>query len=95
MITALWTIMQNRLPRTVTSVYRLFLRTSSAAVLHNVRACTNLRKRWRPSFDGVAKIVKELQQPPSDAPDNWKAEKIEWLKVWNERSKSSLESRAP
>jgi len=89
---ALWTMMQNRVPTTLTSVYRLFLRASSAAVLHHARACTNLRRRWRPAFDKAAKVAKELQQPSSDTPDNWKTEKIEWLKVWNKRSKFNFAS---
>ena len=77
---------QVRLPPSFTSLYRLFLRTSSAAVLHQRRAQINLRKRWRPVFDAGAKVTKELQNCNTDASDASVQEKIEWLRVWNDRS---------
>jgi hypothetical protein len=69
-----------------TSVYRLLLRTCSAAVLHHRRSCLNLRKRWRPTFDAAARVTKALQQAPSDATDTWRAEREKWLRTWNARS---------
>jgi hypothetical protein len=77
---------QNRLPATLRSVYRLFLRASSAAVLNHGRACSNLRQRWRPAFDAAARVTKELQQASSEAPVGWKEQREQWLKLWNERS---------
>lgn len=77
---------QTRLPATFRSVYRLFLRTSSATVLHHKQARRSLRERWRPVFDAGAKVIYELQDKPDDASDTWVREREEWLKNWDERS---------
>lgn len=79
---------QSRLPATFRSLYRLFLRTASATVLHHRQARRNLRQRWRPVFDDGAKVTRELQNAPEDAPDSWIKGREEWLKVWNKRSES-------
>ncbi|KAF9222461.1 hypothetical protein BS17DRAFT_881244 [Gyrodon lividus] len=51
----------DRLPPSFTSLYRLVLRATSASVLHHSTARKNLCKLWRPTFDGGAQVVRELQ----------------------------------
>ncbi|KDR75513.1 hypothetical protein GALMADRAFT_68608 [Galerina marginata CBS 339.88] len=82
---------QNRLPATFRSLYRLFLRTSSAAVLHQRQARKNLRERWRPIFDVGAKVTQELQHKPADATHSWIRGREEWLRTWNIRVDHTLE----
>lgn len=76
---------QSRLPASFTSLYRLFLRTASAAVLHHGTARMNLITRWRPIFDTAAKVTKELEYSPQGSSSMWRQERIDWLTVWNER----------
>ncbi|KAJ4468296.1 hypothetical protein J3R30DRAFT_1696558 [Lentinula aciculospora] len=60
------------LPPSFTSLYRLFLRTSSASVLHQSLAVKNIRSLWRPIFADAAHVFKKLQANPSDqALQNW------------------------
>lgn len=75
---------QGRLPASFTSLYRLFLRTASAAVLHHRSARINLITRWRPAFDAAAKVTKELEHNSLNS-SRWKQERIDWLTIWNER----------
>ncbi|KAF8957341.1 hypothetical protein BDZ97DRAFT_112138 [Flammula alnicola] len=79
----------NRLPASFRSLYRLFLRTSSAVVLHHPRASRNLRRRWRPVFDEAAKVTREVQH------DSYSSERskdrVEWLKTWHSRMDNTLE----
>ena len=74
-----------RLPASFTSLYRLFLRTASASVLHHRTARLNLITRWRPIFDAAAKVTNELEHSPQDSTSTWRQERIDWLKIWNER----------
>ena len=74
-----------RLPASFTSLYRLFLRTASAAVLHHRPARVNLISRWRPIFDAAAKVTKELEHSPQGNSSTWRQERIDWLAQWNER----------
>ena len=78
---------QCRLPASFTSLYRLFLRTASASVLHHRSARLNLITRWRPVFDAAAKVTKELEYSPQDSTSTWRQERIDWLKIWNERGR--------
>ena len=80
----------NRLPASFTSLYRLFLRTASAAVLHHRSARLNLITRWRPTFDAAAKVTKELEYSPQSNLPSWRQERIDWLTTWNERGWSCL-----
>ncbi|KAN0081455.1 hypothetical protein V8E55_009079 [Tylopilus felleus] len=50
----------NRLPPSFISLYRLFLRASSASVLHQNEARKQLRRLFRPVFDAAAQVVKDL-----------------------------------
>ncbi|KAM6494008.1 hypothetical protein JOM56_010369 [Amanita muscaria] len=65
-----------RLVSEFTSLYRLFLRTVSASVLHHPQATRNLRRLWRPVFEAGARV----QQSPCDS----------WLKLWNSRMDNTL-----
>lgn len=73
-----------RLPPTFTSLYRLFIRTSSASVLHQKRATRNLRRLWRPTFDGAASAIHQLQDEKIDPTTRNSLQN--WLEVWNHRS---------
>jgi len=79
-----------RLPASFTSLYRLFLRTASASVLHHRTARLNLITRWRPTFDVAAKLTRELEHSPQDSTSTWRQERIDWLKIWNERVDHTL-----
>ncbi|KAF8161453.1 hypothetical protein B0H34DRAFT_380322 [Crassisporium funariophilum] len=79
-----------RLPATFTSLYRLFLRTSSAAVLHHNKARLNLWVRWRPVFDAGARVVKEVEHNHSCLSQEVKHDRVEWLKLWNQRMDHTL-----
>ncbi|KAJ3907711.1 hypothetical protein F5879DRAFT_795164 [Lentinula edodes] len=58
------------LPPYFTSLYRLFLRTSSASVLHQSSAVRNIRSLWRPVFTDAARVINKLQTNPSDLEKN-------------------------
>ncbi|KAF9558146.1 hypothetical protein CPC08DRAFT_24466 [Agrocybe pediades] len=83
--------MSNHLPASFRSLYRLYLRTSSASVLHQRQAKKNLAQRWRPIFDAGANVVRELQNKPKDASPAWVQSREEWLKVWNKRLDNTLQ----
>jgi len=82
--------LQSGLPASFTSLYRLFLRTASASVLHHRSARLNLIARWRPIFDAAAKVTKELEYSPQDSTSTWRQERVDWLKIWNERVDHTL-----
>jgi len=77
------------LPGTLRSVYRLFLRASSASVLHHRVACANLRRLLRPTFDAAADVSRQIQVTP---PQNVKheAELRAWLDCWEKRMDNTL-----
>lgn len=75
---------QARLSPTFTSLYRLFLRTTSASVLHHTAAKRNLRRLWRPTFDNAVQVTKRLENGPKDVTARKELEI--WLEVWNNRS---------
>ncbi|KAF8634668.1 hypothetical protein AX15_000769 [Amanita polypyramis BW_CC] len=76
-----------QVPPEFTSLYRLFLRTVSAAVLHHPQARRNLRRLWRPVFEAGARVTKQYH-------DTHKAEKrtvqLDWLKQWHQRMDNTL-----
>lgn len=76
------------LPPTFTTLYRLFLRTCSASVLHHPRATSNLRALWRPTFEDAVKVVKQLQEFPDNSKKETNKKLIHWLQVWERRSQS-------
>lgn len=74
------------LPREFKSLYRLFLRTVSAAVLHHPQATRNLRRLWRPIFDAGAYVTKKYEKPVgkrSIVPQH--PFLGQWLKQWEQR----------
>ncbi len=82
------------LPAAFKSLYRLHLRTVSAAVMHHKGATRNLRRLWRPTFDDGARVTQELllvqggrknsESPPG--PENAGTAQLEnWLNEWNNR----------
>ncbi|KAF5365919.1 hypothetical protein D9758_006682 [Tetrapyrgos nigripes] len=76
------------LPASFTSLYRLFLRSTSASVLHHKLARRNLRNLWKPAFVEAAKAVKELQNPSTSSSTRGKLEA--WLDVWQRRMDNVL-----
>ncbi|SJL04784.1 uncharacterized protein ARMOST_08154 [Armillaria ostoyae] len=78
-----------RLPASFTSLYRLFLRTSSASVLHHTLASRNLRHLWRSTFHDAAKVIHHLQREPP-LPPAVKEELESWLSIWNDRVDNTL-----
>ncbi|KAJ7125377.1 hypothetical protein C8R44DRAFT_619110 [Mycena epipterygia] len=78
----------SRLPPSFTSLYRLFLRTSAASVLHQPRATKRLRKLWRPAFDDAARVTTRLQTEPLSAANRNDLEI--WLQTWHHRVDNTL-----
>ncbi|KAK0227878.1 hypothetical protein IW262DRAFT_1455068 [Armillaria fumosa] len=78
-----------RLPASFTSLYRLFLRTTSTSVLHHALATRNLRHLWRSSFHDAAKVIHNLQREPPP-PLAIKEELESWLSIWNSRVDNTL-----
>jgi hypothetical protein len=74
------TIPVHGLPRSITSLYRLFLRTSSAAVLHHRAATRYIRPLWRPTFREAAIVNRRLQVPTLGSSE--KAQLERWLCLW-------------
>ena len=76
-----------RLPPTFTSLYRLFLRTTSAAVQQQSAGSRNLRKLWKPVFQTAARAVKRLDDRPQS--DDAEQQQVRmWLDAWERRSKA-------
>ena len=74
-----------QLPPEFKSLYRLFLRTASATVLHHPQATRNLRLLWRPAFDAAARVTNQYNDPRTDTAQRTLQGK--WLKGWDQRSK--------
>lgn len=72
------------LPPSLTSLYRIFLRTISASVLHQPRSTRSIRYLYRPEFEAAANVIHKLQAETLDSNERVKLES--WLKVWNTRS---------
>lgn len=68
------------LPFTFTGVYRLFLRATSASVLHHNVAKKQLRSLWRPHFREAAKILHTLQDRKLSAYERTRREG--WMVKW-------------
>ncbi|EIN06401.1 hypothetical protein PUNSTDRAFT_105383 [Punctularia strigosozonata HHB-11173 SS5] len=60
----------SRLPPTFRSLYRLLLRTASAAVLHQPTSARALRRLYRAPFEEAASVLRR-PSPPSDADAAW------------------------
>ncbi|KAJ6590171.1 hypothetical protein DFH09DRAFT_222856 [Mycena vulgaris] len=77
-----------RLPSSFTSLYRLFLRTSAASVIHQPKATKSLRKLWRPAFNDAARVTTQLQAKSLSAVDRNDLEI--WLQTWHLRIDNTL-----
>ncbi|KAJ7350790.1 hypothetical protein DFH08DRAFT_695495 [Mycena albidolilacea] len=76
------------LPSDFTSLYRLFLRTSSASVLHQSKSTKTLRKLWRPTFEDAARATNRLQ---SNSLSAVRRNEVEiWLRTWHLRIDNTL-----
>ncbi|KAH9175046.1 hypothetical protein EDB89DRAFT_434570 [Lactarius sanguifluus] len=71
---------RHRLPPSCTSLYRLLLRTSSAAVLHHKAASRNVRTLWKPTFYEAGTVILRLQVPTLVTAE--KAQLERWLRLW-------------
>lgn len=72
------------LPPSLTSLYRIFLRTISASVLHQSRSTRTIRRLYRPEFEAAANVARKLQVEKLKSAERVKLES--WLEVWNARS---------
>lgn len=81
-------ISTGRLPPTFSSLYRLFLRATSASVLDHRPAVRRLRKLWRPSFEGAVRVIRKLEC--SELPECEQEQLKHWYTVWEQRSEQVL-----
>jgi hypothetical protein len=72
------------LPTSFTGMYRLFLRASSASVLHHAQARRHLRKMWRLEFDNAATVLHSLKGGTPSALERRRLH--EWLGLWEGQS---------
>jgi hypothetical protein len=73
-----------QLPPYFTSFYRLFLRATSAAVLHHPKSTRALRRVWRPTFHDAAEIIHKLQSCSQTSLE--REDMKSWLRLWDARS---------
>ncbi|GLB37963.1 hypothetical protein LshimejAT787_0410140 [Lyophyllum shimeji] len=78
----------SRLPASLTSLYRLCLRASSASVLHHRVASANLRRLLRSTFDAAADVTRQLEKSPSNTDDQ--AQSKAWLDTFERRMDNTL-----
>lgn len=82
----------HKLPPSFTSLYRLFLRASSAAVLHHRAATRNIRTLWKPTFRDAAVVTRKLQSPTLGSSEKEQLER--WCRQWELSSESQVGSLA-
>jgi hypothetical protein len=70
----------HKLPPPFTSSYRLFLRASSASVLHHRAATRYVRTLWKPTFREAAVVIHKLQSPTLGISEKEQLEK--WRCLW-------------
>ncbi|KAG8220449.1 hypothetical protein J3R82DRAFT_3143, partial [Butyriboletus roseoflavus] len=76
----------DRLPPSFTSLYRLFIRASSASVLHQNASRKQLRQLFRPVFDAAAQVVGDLQSNQLSRSERIRREYL--LNTFHQRSTS-------
>ncbi|KAJ6593212.1 hypothetical protein B0H19DRAFT_14565 [Mycena capillaripes] len=76
------------LPPSFTSLYRLFLRTTAASVLHQNKSTKSLRKLWRPAFEDAARVTLQLQS--SSLSTAHRNDLEIWLQTWHLRIDNTL-----
>jgi len=83
----------HKLPPSFTSLYRLFLRVSSASVLHHRAATRYVRTLWKPTFREAAVVIHKLQSPTLGISEKEKLER--WRSLWELSSESHVDILAP
>jgi hypothetical protein len=78
-----------KLPSSFTSLYRLFLRTSSTAVLHHRAATRHVRILWKPTFREAAVVIHKLQSPTLGISEKEQLER--WRCLWELRSELQVD----
>jgi hypothetical protein len=81
------TILAPKLPPSFTSLYRLFLRASSASVLHHRTATRHVQTLWKPTFREAAVVSLKLQSPTLGTSEKERLEK--WRFRWELSSELS------
>jgi hypothetical protein len=82
-----------KLPSSFTTLYRLFLRASSASVLHHRAATGYVRTLWKPTFREAAVVTLKLQSQTLETPEREKLEK--WRSRWELSSKCQVDTLRP
>lgn len=77
------------LPPAFTSLYRLFIRSTSTAVLDDPRSTKVLRSLYRPCFQQAAVVIRKLQHS-GDSPANEQERLRSWLTIWQNRVDHTL-----
>ena len=83
----------HRLPPSFTSSYRLFLRASSASVLHHRAATRYVRILWKPTFREAAVVIHKLQNPTLGISEKEQLEK--WRCLWELSSEFKVDILVP
>ena len=83
----------HRLPPSFTSSYRLFLRASSASVLHHRAATRYVRTLWKPTFREAAVVIHKLQSPTLGIREKEQLEK--WRCIWERSGEFEVDILAP
>ena len=73
-------VMGVKLPSSFTSLYRLFLRASSASVLHHRVATHNVQILWKSTFREAAVVIHKLQSPTLGVSEKKQLER--WRSIW-------------
>ncbi|KIK34836.1 hypothetical protein CY34DRAFT_613086 [Suillus luteus UH-Slu-Lm8-n1] len=76
------------LPSEFRSLYRLFLRTNSAVVLHHSPSKTQVRRLWRPVFNSAASIIQRLERKGIRSSE--REYLVQWLYTWHKRVDHTL-----
>ncbi|KAH9910990.1 uncharacterized protein BXZ73DRAFT_108311 [Epithele typhae] len=81
-----------RLPATFFCLYRLFLRTAAASVLHDRKTKKQLRRIYRPMFTEAGRRMHELQDERlgRELGPGERAARVAWLAEWEERVDNTL-----
>lgn len=81
------------LPSSFTSLYRLFLRTASASVLHHPPAVRHIRRLWRPFFEDGAQAAHLLARSDGASPEFMRVR--QWYNTFEQRSTPPCSSVYP
>ncbi|KAI0333333.1 hypothetical protein GY45DRAFT_1272526 [Cubamyces sp. BRFM 1775] len=76
------------LPPSFRSLYRLFLRATSASVLAHPKATNRLRRLWRPIFDEAARVIRQIDD--DRLPASQRNSLVRWYMRWERRVDNTL-----